>query len=108
MKLVTQATIGVCLFVSVSAKAQSTGDTADKFTPAVIAKDKDSVQKSENKKEEYRSKEWQQGDVVTDTVNRSLPKRGAGADKKLKRGTPPPPPPPPAAPPPAAPPLQKQ
>lgn len=93
MKLINKAAIVVCLFVSVSAEAQTNGDTATHFTPPVIVKDKDSVQKSENKKEEYKSKEWHQGIEITDTVNRSMPGRHSGMKKsnKLVPATPLPP-----------------
>lgn len=111
MKLINKSAIGVCLLVSLSAHAQQTGkdtvtkftppvivkdeDTATKFTPPVIVKDEEPAQKSESKKEEYKSKEWRQGDVVlTDTT------KGSGVKgKRIKRPQrPAPPPPPPAAP----------
>ncbi len=102
MKLINNAAIGVCLFVSISAKAQQTdNDTTTKFTPPVIVKDKDSVQKSENKKEEYKSEEWRQGEEITDTTHKSSPKHRSDAGKKTKKRVPPspaPPPPPPAIP----------
>ena len=100
MKLIQSTAIGVCVFLSISsARAQQTGnDTTTKFTPPVI--EKDSVQKSENKKEAYKSKEWQQGnEVVTDTSKTSAqkPKFSTGKSAGKSRGVPPPPPPPPPA-----------
>jgi hypothetical protein len=93
MNLINHAAIGACLFVSVSAAAQTNEDTTTNFTPPVIVKDKDSVQKSENKKEEYRSKEWRQGVELADTVNKSTQRRNPGMNKKSKRKVAPPPPP---------------
>lgn len=97
MKPIQSAAIGVCLFISISsAQAQQTSDdTTTKFTPPVIVKD--SVQKSESKKEEYKSKQWKQGDeVITDTSKASgaKPKFGTGKNARKSRGVPPPPPPP--------------
>src|SRR3954453_23740801 len=100
MKLIQSTAIGVCVFLSISsAQAQQTGDdTTTKFTPPAI--EKDSVQKSENKKEAYKSKEWQQGnEVITDTSKRSAekPKFRTGKSAGKSAGVPPPPPPPPSA-----------
>lgn len=94
MKLINNAAIGVCLFVSISAQAQQTdSDTTTQFTPPEIIKDKDSVQKSEDKKEEYKSEEWRQGTEITDTTNRSTHKPKSGTKKTKRRVAPPPPPP---------------
>ncbi len=103
MKLLNNAVIGVCLFVSISAEAQQPdNDTTTKFTPPVIVKDQDIIQKSERDKKEYKSKEWRQGnEVITDTVNGAADKHKSGLRKKTKKRVPPPPPPPPPALPPA-------
>lgn len=97
MKLIQSAAIGVCLFASTALDAQETSnDTATKFTPPVIVKDKDTLSKSETKKEEYKSKEWKQGNVMaTDDINGSGRKSKSGAGKKTKKEPVPPPPPPP-------------
>lgn len=87
MKLIQSAAIGVCLFTSIFVQAQQTN--------------KDSVQKSESKKEEYKSKEWHQGnEVMTDTTKRSGEKSSdwrVGKRVRKSRPAPPPPPPPPPA-----------
>ncbi len=103
MKILQSAAIGVCLFTSTALNAQQTSsDTATKFTPPVIVKDKDSVAKSETRKEEYKSKEWKQGnEMMTDDRNGTAEKPKAGTGKKAKKHPVPPPPPPP--PPPALP-----
>lgn len=97
MKLINNSAIGVCLLVSISAHAQDTGsDTTTRFTPPVIVKDP--AQKSENKKEEYKSKEWRQGfEAVTDTTKGSGDRLKSSMRKKAQKqhGVPPPPPPPP-------------
>lgn len=93
MEVLNKAAIVVCLFVASSAVAQKSKDTATHFTPPVIEKDKDSLQKSENKKEEYKSKEWHQGIEVPDTANSSIPHPNSGMKKSKKRVPPPPPPP---------------
>jgi cell division protein FtsL len=97
MKLIQSAAIGVCLFASISVQAQQTSnDTTTKLTsPAEKNKE---VLKSESKKKEYKSKEWQQGnEVINDTANRAGEKPKLRMRHKPGRqpGTPPPPPPPP-------------
>lgn len=95
MKLINCSAIGVCLFVSLSAHSQDTGnDTTTKFTPPVIVKDP--AQKSENKKEEYKSKEWRQGsEVINDTTKGSGDRLKSSMRKKAEKqhGVPPTPPP---------------
>lgn len=106
MKLIQGAAIGVCLFATSALHAQQTSnDTATKFIPPVIVKDKDTLSKSEASKEEHKSKEWKQGDIMmTDDTNGTSQKSKAGIGKKAKKHLPPPPPPPPALP--SAPPAQ--
>ena len=99
MKLINNSAIGLCLLVSLSAHSQdASNDTTTHFTPPVIVKD--SVQKSENKKEEYKSKEWRQGmEVISDTTKGPGDKLKSSMRKKAQkeRAVPPPPPPPPPA-----------
>ena len=96
MDILIKAAIVVCLFTASSVQAQEKNDTATHFTPPVIEKDKDSNQKSEKQKEEYKSKEWRQGIEIADTVNRSMPHRTSGMKKSRKNAAPPPPPLPPS------------
>ena len=101
MKLINNSAIGICLLVSLSARSQDTSnDTTKKFTPPLNVTD--SVQKSENKKEEYKSKEWHQGnEPMTDTTKGSGDRLKLSMRKKAQKqhpAPPPPPPPPPANP----------
>ncbi len=110
MKLIQSAAIGVCLFSSISIKAQQTSnDTTTKFTPPVIEKNEDSVSKSESKKKEYKSKEWRQGnEVITEEKNGTPDKPKLRMQKKAgKQHAVPHPPPPPALPPAPPPPPDK-
>lgn len=97
MKIIQNAAIGVCLLTSVAVHAQTSDDTATKFTPPVIVKDKAQAAKGEKKKAEYKSKQWKQGmEVMNDTTT------GAGEKttlhKRRKVTSKPAPPPPPALP----------
>ena len=101
MKLINNSAIGICLLVSLSAHSQdSSNETTKESTPPLNVTD--SVQKSENKKEEYKSKEWHQGnEAMTDTTKGSADRLKSSMRKKAQkqhRIPPPPPPPPPAKP----------
>lgn len=97
MKLLNNSAIGICLLVSLSARSQDTSnDTTKKSTVPVNVTDP--VQKSENKKEEYKSKEWRQGnEAIADTTKGSGDRLRSNMRKKAQKqhGVPPPPPPPP-------------
>lgn len=97
MKLIQTAAMVVLLLTSVAVHAQTSDDTATKFIPPVIVKDKEPVTKGEKMKQKYKSKEWHQGmEVATDTSNGANDKQKLGRlknMKKLRRPTPPPPPP---------------
>ena len=102
MKLINNSAIGICLLVSLSAHSQDTSnDTTRKSTAPVNVTDP--AQKSENKKEEYKSKEWRQGnEAITDTTKGSGDRLRSSMRKKAQKqhgvAPPPPPPPPPAKP----------
>ena len=99
MKLINNSAIGICLLVSLSAHSQDTGNDTTKKSSAPVNVT-DPAQKSENKKEEYKSKEWRQGnEVITDTTKGSGDRLRSGMRKKAQKqhGVPPPPPPPPPA-----------
>lgn len=105
MKLIKKTVICVCLLTSVSVHAQQGNDSTTKPAPPVVGKNEDAMLRSENKKKEYKSKEWHQGNVtVADSINREMEKPQSGMPKKMKRPQKPAPPPPPTVLPPAPPP----
>ncbi|MCW3109878.1 MAG: hypothetical protein JWQ09_4384 [Segetibacter sp.] len=101
MKLLKNAVIVVCLVSSVSVHAQKKNSGKTKFPPPVIIKDEENVIKSEEKKKEYKSKQWRQGIERMSEPGNNAGKAKSATKKKFGelRNVPPPPRPPPPFPP---------
>lgn len=82
MKFIKNGAIVVCALISISADAQKTNQNKTRLTPPKPIKTYDTLLTSEQKKNEYKSKDWHQGIEVISERSKSGGKTISGMEKK--------------------------